>query len=327
MSQTGAELSHLVHLVDTLAGQEVQSVQILLVAGEQQAAVGLFDRDDGLENGALAVLNPLTHGVQVGSEVARSREDTLLVLALALAVELFPPLREEVELGLVVDHDLNLLAGSIETVADSGILGCHILFEGNILSTALLHLGSTGNELLDVETGTGYGKQTDGSEHREASTHVVGDDKRLVTLLVGTRAGSTALSVCDSHDDLLGHLLAHLCLTLLFQQAEGQGGLSGSARLGDVDDTELLVLQILRHLAQVVLTDIVACKQDDGVLLALDEPCKRIAQGLNDCAGTQIGAADACYYHYFALLAQSLGCCLHLVEELGSDAAGQMQPS
>jgi non-ribosomal peptide synthetase component F len=60
--------------------------------------------------------------VQVGSEVDRSREDALLVLTLRLAVELLPPLRHEVQLGLEVNHNLNLLATLIETVAECGIL-------------------------------------------------------------------------------------------------------------------------------------------------------------------------------------------------------------
>ena len=34
VSQTGTQFSHLVHLVDALASQEVQSVEVLLVAGE-----------------------------------------------------------------------------------------------------------------------------------------------------------------------------------------------------------------------------------------------------------------------------------------------------
>ena len=61
MSQTSAEFSHLVYFVHTLASQEVQTVQILLVLREQQLLLRLLHREYGLEDGTLAILNPLTH--------------------------------------------------------------------------------------------------------------------------------------------------------------------------------------------------------------------------------------------------------------------------
>ncbi len=51
-----------------LSGQEVQAVQIFVVRREEHLVVGLFDADDGLEDGAFTVLNPLSHGMKVGSK-------------------------------------------------------------------------------------------------------------------------------------------------------------------------------------------------------------------------------------------------------------------
>ena len=82
VSQTSTQLCHLVHLVYALASEEVQTVQILLILREEQFLLGFLDADDGFEDGTLAILNPLTHRVQVGSEIDRSGEDTLLVLTL-----------------------------------------------------------------------------------------------------------------------------------------------------------------------------------------------------------------------------------------------------
>ena len=177
MSQTGTEFRHFVHLVHALASEEVQTVEVLLVFREQQLLLRLLDRDDRLEDGALAFLDPLTHRVQVGGEVNAGREDALVVLTLRLAVELFPPLREEVELGLVVHHDLYLLAVLVKTVTNGSILGCGVLGERHILTASLLHILGTGYEFADVKTCTGDRQQSYWCEHRETATHVVGDDE------------------------------------------------------------------------------------------------------------------------------------------------------
>ena len=265
--------------------------------------------------------------MQVGSEVDRSREDALLVLTLRLTVELLPPLRHEVQLGLEVNHNLNLLATLIETVAECGILGCGVLVEGNLLATGFLHVLCAGNKFLDVETCACDRQQTHRCEHREASADIVGDDERGVAFLVGAGAGGAALGVSNGYDDLLGLLLAALGLTLLLEQAESQGSLGGGTRLGDVDDTELLAFQIFCQFEEVVLANVVACKQDGRVLLVLDEPAERIAQCLDDGTGSQITATDTGYYHSLTVLTKHVGASLQFVEECWRDAAGQMKPS
>ena len=70
VSEASTELCVLVYLVDALASEEVQTVKVLLILWEEQLIVWILYRDAGLEDGALAVLNPLAHRVQVGSEVA-----------------------------------------------------------------------------------------------------------------------------------------------------------------------------------------------------------------------------------------------------------------
>ena len=70
MSQTCAELSHLVNLINALALKEVESVEVFVVVGEEHSLLWGLNAQHCLEDAALALLYPLTHRVEVGSEVA-----------------------------------------------------------------------------------------------------------------------------------------------------------------------------------------------------------------------------------------------------------------
>ena len=61
VGDTCAELCHLVYLVDTLAGDVVETVEIGLVKRNAEFVVALLNREHSLEDGAFAILNPLTH--------------------------------------------------------------------------------------------------------------------------------------------------------------------------------------------------------------------------------------------------------------------------
>ena len=135
------------------------------------------------------------------------------------------------------------------------------------------------HELADIKSCHGDREQTHRRENREASTHVVGDDERLVALLVGSRTGRTLVGVGDGDDHVLGRLLAPLGLTLLLQQAESEGRLRGRAALGDIDHAKALTLQIGGQFVEVVLANVVAGKEDDRVAVVADQPRETIAQG------------------------------------------------
>ena len=205
--------------------------------------LGCLHAQHGLPDGALALLDPLSHGVEVGREVARRGEDALMILALALSIELLPPLGHEMELRLEVGHDLDLLARLlVERVAHGCILRRDIVAVGHVQPCGLLHVPGARHELADIKSCHGDREQTHRRENREASTHVVGDDERLVALLVGSRTGRTLVGVGDGDDHVLGRLLAPLGLTLLLQQAESEGRLRGRAALGDIDHAKALTL-------------------------------------------------------------------------------------
>ena len=214
----------------------------------------------------------------------------------------------------------------IERVAHGGILCGDVLLVWHFRACCLLHVLGTSHQLLDVVSGASDGQQAHGGEHGEAPAHVVGDDKALVAFLVSTGACRAFLGVGHGHDDIFGLFLTHLSLALLFQQAEGEGGLGGSAALGYVDNAELLTLQVFGKFRQVVLADVVASEKNGGVLAVVHQPGERIAHGLNHGARSQVAAAYACHYHRLAFLAQRVGHGLDFVQELRSDARGEMQP-
>ena len=82
------------------------------------------------------------------------------------------------ELWLVVDHNLNLLAClCIESVAHGGILCGDVLCKRYVLAASLLHGLRTLYELGYVEACAGNRQQAYGSEYGEASAYVVGDDE------------------------------------------------------------------------------------------------------------------------------------------------------
>ena len=98
--------------------------------------------------------------MEVGGEVDGSGEDALLVLAFGLAVELFPPFGEEVELGVEVDEDFNFFAGAVECVACHGV--CCGEVSGVGVDSCALHGFGTVEESADVVAGDGYGKEAYG---------------------------------------------------------------------------------------------------------------------------------------------------------------------
>ena len=100
--------------VHVLAGQEVQAVAVCLVPGDAQLVGAGAEADYGLKHVPLTLLDVLAHGVEIRSEFHAGGEEALALLALALAVELFPPLGKEPGTGLVGGQNLNLLALAVE---------------------------------------------------------------------------------------------------------------------------------------------------------------------------------------------------------------------
>ena len=190
------------------------------------------------------------------------------------------------ELGVEVGQYLGLFACAVERVAGGGVE--QRLVVERCCGCGGLHLGGSVKECADVVAGHCDREQTYGGEHREASAHVVGDDKCLVALFGGELAQGAALGVSDGYGQFGGFLLAGLLLELLFEQTEGYCRLCGGARLGDHHYAESLAVEELQQLMHVVLSDVLSGKHHFRSAVVAAVGCKRVAQGLDDCLGAEV---------------------------------------
>ena len=221
---------------------------------------------------------------------------------------------------LKVYENLNLLASlCIKSVTHSGVDSSRILSEWYILTSSLLHVGSTANKSLNVEACNSDRQQANRSEHREATAYVVRNYECLVAFLCSGSTRCTLVSVGDSHDNVLSLFLATLFLALLLEQTESEGCLGSCARLRDINHTELLILKIVGEFSEIILADIVASENDSWVLLVLNEPSERVAECLDYGTCTEVAATDTRNHYHLALLTQRVGYALKLCNELGCD--------
>ena len=319
------QLGHLVHLVHAFACQEVESVEVILIVWEWHSIVALLHADNGLEQHTLALLDILTHRVQVGRQVHASREDTLAVFALRLAVQLFPPLAHVVQLRVVVHQNLHFLAFVlIQHVACGCVLCGWVSLESGIDAANLHHALSAINQRLYIISRARDRQQTHWRQHGEAATDIILDHEGLVTLLRSQSAQRTFLRIGDAHDQLLSGLFALLLLQLSLQQTESQRWLGGGTRLRDTDDTKLLILQQRLQLVQIILADVLT-RIHDSWLLAL-QPCKTAAQRVDHRFRTQVRTADTDAHDHLALLAKQVCGCLY-VRQLWTDVGWQVHPA
>ena len=77
-----AKFGHLIHLIYAFACQEVESVEVILIVWEWHSIVALLHADHGLKQVTLALLDILSHRVQVGGQIHACREDTLAIFTL-----------------------------------------------------------------------------------------------------------------------------------------------------------------------------------------------------------------------------------------------------
>ncbi len=242
--------------------------------------------------------------MQVGRQGDAGREDALALLAFALAVELLPPLAHVLQLGLVGGQNLDLLALLVEHVAHGRIDGRGILGKGHAVSRGPLHVLRTAHQLGDVDAGGGQRQQSDRGEHREAAAHVVRNDEGGVALVRREGLQGAARLVRYGDDALGGLLLAVALLDLGLDDAEGDGGFGGRARFRDHDGGYRVLLQGVEQLGGVILRNVLASKEHDGLRLFLVEQLEGVAHRLQHRLGAQVGAADSDADDHFGLLAQ-----------------------
>ena len=291
MGQDGAQAGHRAAVFDVLSGEEVQLVKVLGIRTDNDAAIGILNVDNGLEHHPLALLDELSHGVEVRSIGDGSGENALALLALGLAVKLLPPLAQILELGIVGNHYLNLFPEhGVKEIADCGILYGNIVLA--LKRELLLHFGGACEHGADIKAGHHYRKQSYGSKDGETAAYVIGNNKRAVTLL--SREGlQRTLPLIGDGDDALRSILVILLYKGLYD-AEGHGRLGRGAALGYHDASDIALGGKVHQLGKILLGEVVAGKNHvRSGLGALAELVEVARKGFNGAAGPEVGAADA----------------------------------
>ena len=240
MGQQGAPHGLLGYELEALAREEVEPVHVVRVMGDQELPAAGAEAHHRLHQDAGALLDILAHGVKVGGELHAGGEEAPALLALALAVELLPPLGEEAEGGLVAHQQLDGLSGAIEGVAGGGILPGGVVRAGDVQRLhglpGPLHQGG------GVNARRGDGQQPHGGEDGVAPAHGVGHHEGLVPLAVGEPLERALAGVGGGIDAPAGAIPAVPLLQQALEDAEGHGGFGGGTGLGDDVDGEVLVL-------------------------------------------------------------------------------------
>ena len=195
-------------MVNVLSCEVVELVEVLLVASDYHAPVSVLHIDEGLVHHAAALLDELSHGVEVCGVVDAGREDALAILAFGFAVELLPPFGEVNEFRAVGDEDFDSLA----VLAVKQVAHCCVLHGGVVLrfhEKGLALVGCSLKQGADVETGYADRQESYRGEHAETASHIVRNDKGLVAFLGGEGLEGALVLVGDGHD-----ALGCLCLSV-----------------------------------------------------------------------------------------------------------------
>ena len=164
------------------SGKEIQPVTVRRVPGDGELPGRGAEAHHGLKENAAARLNVLAHGVQVGGKFHAGGEQTLSILALALAEELLPPLREEAEAGLIAGQQLHGKAFVVQLVPQRGILPRGVSKGG--VGTAGHHVRRALHQGGNVHTGCRDGEKPHGGEYGVSPADVIRHYKRLPALTV-----------------------------------------------------------------------------------------------------------------------------------------------
>ena len=283
----------LVYKVHALSCQVVQAVQIHRLLVNEDFLSGCLHIQDCLIHDAAAVLDELAHGVEVCGQIYRCREDTFLVFSLALAVELFPPLRYIVEARLVVRQHFHGFSFSVKDVADSRILHGIIFFKRFVqrkLSSGCRAL----HQLLNVCAADCDGQKSYSCQHGETASHIVRHNEGLVALLCSQVLQGSPCLVRGGVNPLGRFLFAVFLLQHLLEYAEGDGRLCGRSGLGDDIYGEISVADHVDEPLQIGAADAVSCIVDLRCLADLFGyiVVEAVAQELDGSSCSQVGAAD-----------------------------------
>ena len=307
-----------------LARKVVQAVDVLGGLLDITLRARLAHPDNSLEHVARTVLDELANRVQVGREVGRGREDTLMILALRLVEQLLEPLAQHDERGLVVDQDLHGLALLVQDIAQRSILRAIVV---RACQESLTRFRRARHRRIDIHTGSRHRQQADRGQYGETAADVVRHDKGLVALIVRQLFECAARLVGRGEDAVFRAVLAVLVLTQLFENAERDRRLGRGTRLGDDIDTEVAVTDNFNHIVEIRRRDIAADKVNLRDAIRADAVVHLAVYEFDRRTRAQIGAADADHDQDVAALLDLLGRRLDARELLLVIVFRQVDPS
>ena len=198
--------------------------------------------------------------MQVGVVFHGGGEDADAVFALALAVELLPPLGHETERRLVAGENLGRLSELVQVLARGGIL------PGGVFGRLRAHGGKGFDGLADhglyINTGGGHWQQADGRQYAVAPADVVRHDEGLPALFVRHVLEHAAVGVRRGENVLFGLLRTVLCLQQAAEHPERERGLERCAGFGDDVQVKVQIAQLLEQMHQRVRRQGVAGKEN-----------------------------------------------------------------
>ena len=305
-------------LVEIAAGQVVQTVAVGGIGGNGiRSAIG-SEGDDRLHQTAGAVLDVLAHGVQVGVIFHAGGVNAQPLLALALAVELLPPLGHHTEARLIAGEDLHGFAAAVQGLTGGGVLPAGVFLRAQIHVRQGFFRGA--DHRAHILSGRGKGKKAHGGENAVAPAHVVGNHEALPACGIGGGFESASPRVGGGKDPLRGFLLAVFADQKILENAETHGRLQSGTGFGDHVDAEIPVAQALESVAYGQGRKPRAGEQQfDSVTFAAEEiPCG---------ARSEIGSAYANHDQRVALGADPGRGGLDAGKLAGEHAVGQLKPA
>ena len=192
------------------------------------------------------------------------RVNALLVLALALAAQLFPPLGYIVDAGLVVCQDLDTSClFCVKYCGSAAYFMESFCFKTGRRMARSLAEAAPSMSLVNICAADCDGQKSNCGQNGETSAHIIRYNESLVALAVGQIFQSALCLVCGSIDTLGSLFFAIFSLQDLLENTESDGRLRGGAGLGNHVDGEIPVSQLRRCRSfQVSAADAVACEID-----------------------------------------------------------------
>ncbi len=284
----------LVDEINGLAGQIVQSVQVLRIFLDGDLAGRLLDIDNGLEHDPGTVLNELAQRMQVRRQIDRCREQALVILAFALAVELLPPLGDIMHAGLIVRQDLYGSAASVQEVSACCIQQRIIVLERRLIK--FCHgIGCAGHQFVDIQSRGCDGKQADSGQHGETSADIIRHHEGLIAFGIRQRLEGALHLIGRRINTLLRFFLAVLRFQKLLEDTESDRRLGGRTGLGDDVDGEISSLDHVHQMGQIGAAHIAAAEIDLRRFadLGADNIVEAVLQEFDRGSCAEIGSADA----------------------------------